>query len=81
LDAEVFFLYMSATISPRRAQERRDREFNAMKRNMVAALAAGAAFVAGVAIAAAVSSAAVPNAAGIFDDGVNNSVQVIALSN
>jgi hypothetical protein len=52
-----------------------------MKRNMVAALAAGAAFVAGVAIAAAVSSAAVPNAAGIFDDSVNNSAQVFVLPN
>jgi Ca2+-dependent lipid-binding protein len=81
VEAEMFFRYVSATISPKRAQDRRDREFSAMKRNLVAAAAAGAAFVAGMAIAAAtITSVAVSSAAGIYDDGAHTSLQVSVLS-
>ena len=77
----MFFPYASATISPKRARERRDREFSAMKRNLVAAAAAGATFVAGVAIAAAaITGSAVSGAAGTYDDGTHSSLQVLVLS-
>jgi hypothetical protein len=51
-----------------------------MKRNLVAAAAAGAAFVAGVAIAAAtITGTAVSGAGGTFDDSVHMQVFVLSM--